>query len=106
MAKLQIKIIEVDRNARIAVVKFATENSKYSIDDYDGVAFTLGIAQNVEQFIDSVKTQCLHYALERDYIESSVEPVADAETWAGFETEIDDDSIVMPNPTIPPEVEI
>lgn len=105
MANLQLKIVQVDPAARIAVVKFATENSLLPIDDYDGIAFSLGIAQNVDQFIESIKLQCMHYAIERDYIESNTQPMH-ALAWEGYETQITDDEIVLPNPTTPPEVEL
>lgn len=105
MPQLQLKIVQIDTAARIAVVKYATENSLLPIDDYDGVAFQLGSAQNAEQFIDSIKFQCMQYALERDYIETSIEPSYAAE-WEGFETVISDDEIVLPTPTTPPEVEL
>ena len=41
MSKISIKIVEVHQPTQSIVVKFASENSRKPIDEYDGLAFNL-----------------------------------------------------------------
>lgn len=83
MSYIKIKIVGVEGNS--VLVKYATENSKKSIDEYEAVAYqpsALGYS-DVESFLEGIKPALTLAAEERDRLESDV--VLDISSWANNE---------------------
>jgi hypothetical protein len=90
MSKINIKIVEIDQATHSVLVKYASENSKKSIDEYPAVAFqvTNYTAATPEEFIEAIRPQVSLYVWQRDQAENPVTPV-DISSWHGHATEID-----------------
>jgi hypothetical protein len=90
MSKIKVKIVEIDQRTRSVVVKFASESSKKSIDEYDGLAFQVSnfTAVTPKDFIDGITTQISKLVAIRDSSENVVANL-DLTEWANYATEID-----------------
>lgn len=90
MSQITIKIVEVDPSTHSVVVKFVSENSKKSIDEYDGLAFQVPNYESVtpEQFIKEIKVQVSNIVKNRDAVESRT-GIVDISDWNGYTTTID-----------------
>jgi hypothetical protein len=87
MAILKIKIVGEEEGA--ILIKFATENSEKSIDEYDPVAYnpkTLGYA-TVEDFVAGIQPALLDQAIGRDNLEKCARTNMDLSMWVGHESE-------------------
>ncbi len=102
MSKILIKIVEVDQATRTILVKYASETSKKSIDDYDAVAFQLTNfgSRTPEEFIEAIRPQITQYVQQRDLLESPQEHV-DLSAWNGLSVEIDAHVFELPEPASP-----
>lgn len=102
MSKISIKIVEVDQATQTIAVKYASENSKKSIDEYPAVAFQLTNfgSKTPEEFIDAIRPQITQYVQQRDLLESPQEHVDLAE-WNGLSVEVDAHVFELPEPASP-----
>ncbi len=102
MSKISIKIVEVDQATQTILVKYASETSKKSIDDYDAVAFQLTNfgSRTPEEFIEAIRPQITQYVQQRDLLESPQEHV-DLSAWNGLSVEIDAHVFELPEPASP-----
>lgn len=99
MSKISIKIVEVHQQSQSVVVKFASEHSRKSIDEYDGLVFTVP-NYNVltpEKFIEAVTPQISRLVAERDKSESIVETL-DVSAWQGYTATVDTAEIILVEP--------
>lgn len=99
MSKISIKIVEVDQATQTILVKYASETSKKSIDDYDAVAFQLTNfgSKTPEEFIEAIRPQITQYVQQRDLLESPKEHI-DLSAWNGLSIEIDAYVFELPEP--------
>ena len=90
MSKINIKIVEIDQATHSVLVKYASENSKKSIDEYPAVAFqvTNYTAATPEEFIEAIRPQVSLYVWQRDQAENPPTPV-DISGWNGHSAEVD-----------------
>jgi len=88
MNKISIKIVEVHQPSRSVVVKFVSENSAKSIDEYEGLAFTVPNFDSFtpEEFIKKISGQVTKLVSDRDNVESRLDAV-DVTSWNGYTTE-------------------
>lgn len=101
MSKITIKIVEVDQESQTVVIKYASEDSKKSIDDYPPVAFQIsnyGVS-TPEEFIEKITPQVTYWLLDRDAKEKSTTNV-NVSTWLGHEATVN--SLPLPTPMAPP----
>jgi len=85
MAILNVKIVGIEGDS--VLVKYATDNSAKSIDEYDAVAYqpkALGYS-SVDQFIEGIKPSLLDQAMHRDNLEQVPEDL-DLSDWHGHES--------------------
>ena len=77
MIKINIKIIEVDQPTHTVLIKYTSENSNKSIDEYPAVAFqvTNYNVKTVEEFIEAIRPQVSLYVYQRDLAENPPEPI-------------------------------
>jgi hypothetical protein len=101
MSKINIKIVEIDQSSHTVLVKYASENSKKSIDEYPAVAFqvTNYFATTPEEFIEAIRSQVSLYVFQRDMAENPPTPV-DISTWNGHDVHVD--AFELPTPMAPP----
>ena len=85
MSKITIKIVDVDISTQSVIVKFVSEHSKKSIDDYDGLAFQVPNYETVtpDQFIELLRPQISQLVKDRDAVENQTGTV-DIESWNGY----------------------
>lgn len=86
MTTLNIKIVGTEGES--VLVKFASENSAKTVDDYDAVAFqpkAMGY-HTVEEFIEGIKPGLLAQVIVRDRQELAPSDL-DLSSWAGHEVE-------------------
>lgn len=90
MSKIKIKIVGIDENTKSVLVKYASDSSKKSIDDYDAIAFQIEnySATNPDEFIERIRPTISYYVWERDLKEDAVKDV-DISTWNNYEKEVD-----------------
>ena len=84
MSSVNIKIVGVEGDS--VLVKFASENSAKSIDEYDAVAFqpkAMGYS-TVDAFIAGIKNNLLMQVITRDNLEQAPKEL-DASSWVGHE---------------------
>ena len=88
--KINIKIVEIDQSSHTVLVKYASENSKKSIDEYPEVAFqvTNYNASTPEEFIEAIRPQVSLYVWQRDQQENPAESI-DLSAWHGHTAEVD-----------------
>ena len=87
MAILKIKIVGAEADS--ILIKYATENSKKSIDEYDAVAYqpkVLGYG-TIEEFVQGIQPALLDQAIHRDNLEKVAEMEMDLSQWVGHESE-------------------
>ena len=83
MATVNIKIVGTDGDS--VLVKYASENSAKSIDEYDAVAFqpaAMGYA-TAEAFLNGIKHQLTDECINRDRLENVDTSNVDLNAWAG-----------------------
>jgi len=99
--KINIKIVEIEPATNSVVVKYVSENSKKSIDEYPGTAFqvTNFNVSTIEEFIEAIRPYVSLYVWQRDQAENPPTPV-DISGWAGYTTEVE--NYVPPTPVAPP----
>ena len=68
MSKINIKIVEVDQSSHTVLVKYASEKSQKTIDEYPAVAFqvTNYNVATAEEFIEAIRPQVSLYVYQRD----------------------------------------
>lgn len=100
MSNIKIKIVEIDQDSHTVLVKYRSDNSKKSIDDYPAVAFqtTNYNVKNLDEFIEAVRPQISLYVQQRDLSESPPQPI-DISGWNGHEVEVTATEL----PTLQPE---
>jgi hypothetical protein len=106
MSKINIKIVEIDQATHSVLVKYASENSKKSIDEYPAVAFqvTNYNATTPEEFIEAIRPQVSLYVWQRDQAENPPTPV-NISGWDGHTAEVDSFELpaqVIPETQLPP----
>lgn len=84
MSNIKIKIVEIDQDSHTVLVKYSSDNSKKSIDDYPAVAFqtTNYNVKNLEEFIEAIRPQISMYVQQRDLAENPPTPL-DMSNWSG-----------------------
>lgn len=114
MSKISIKIVEVDQTTQTILVKYSSENSKKSIDEYPAVAFQLTNfgSKTPEEFIDAIRPQITQYVQQRDSAENP--PNIDISSWQGHIAQVEahvNESVisalaapVLPNQQIPAQI--
>lgn len=102
MSKISIKIVEVDQATQTIAVKYASETSKKSIDEYPAVAFQLTNfgSKTPEEFIEAIRPQITQYVQQRDALETPEEHV-DLTAWNGLAVEVDAHVFELPEPAEP-----
>lgn len=114
--KITIKIVSIDQESYSVLVKYVSENSKKSIDEYSAMAFQIPnqTLKTPEEFIEIIKPQVSFFVWQRDQQENPSQLI-DLSTWSGYTTEVESIPIVAPlNQVIPtlntlytqPEVEL
>ena len=90
MSKITIKIVEIDQRTQSSIVKFASEHSKKSIDEYDALAFNVSNYNSLtpEDFAKTILPQISRLVAIRDRSEVLVESL-DLSSWHGFSTVVD-----------------
>lgn len=86
MATINVKIVGVEGDS--VLVKYASENSAKSVDEYDAVAYqpkAMGY-HTLEEFIEGIKPGLLAQVLIRDKQESTPDEL-DLNDWTGHESE-------------------
>jgi hypothetical protein len=88
--KINIKIVEIDQSSHTVLVKYASENSKKSIDEYPEVAFQITNynVKTPEEFVEAIRPQVSLYVYQRDLAENPSTPV-DLSAWHGHTAEVD-----------------
>jgi hypothetical protein len=86
MTTLNVKIVGTEGES--VLVKFASENSAKTIDEYDAVAFQPKVMgyHTVDEFIEGIKPGLLAQVIVRDRQESAPADV-DLSAWAGYQGE-------------------
>jgi len=85
MAIISVKVVGFEGES--VLLKYATENSAKSIDEYDAIAYqprALGFS-NLEDFIEGIKPALLNQAIYRDNLEKIPEDL-DLSQWVGHES--------------------
>ncbi len=103
MSKINIKIVEVEQSSHSVSVKYASEKSKKSIDEYPAVVFqaTNFNVSNPEEFIEAIRPQISLYVHFRDLAENPATTI-DLSGWNGYTASVDP----FPLPAMaPPPVE-
>jgi hypothetical protein len=100
MSKINIKIVEIDQSSHTVLVKYTSENSKRSIDEYPAVAFqvTNYNAKTPEEFIEAIRPQVSLYVWQRDQQETPAESI-DLSGWHGHDVEVE--AFELPAPAVP-----
>jgi hypothetical protein len=90
MSKISIKIVEVEQATHTVMVKYASEFSKKSIDEYPAVAFqvTNFDVKTVDEFITAIRPQVSLYVWQRDQTETPKDPI-DLSGWDGYSIDIE-----------------
>ena len=100
MSKINIKIVEVDHDSHTVVLKYASEKSVKSIDEYPGVAFQVSNynVANLDEFIAAIRPQISLYVYYRDLAESPNQTI-DISSWSDQSIEVD--AFELPAPAAP-----
>ena len=90
MSKINIKIVEVDQDSHTVVLKYASEKSVKTIDEYPGVVFQVSNynVANLDEFIAAIRPQISLYVYFRDLAESPNQAI-DISSWSGQSVEVD-----------------
>ncbi len=99
MSKINIKIVEVDQGSHTVVLKYASEKSVKTIDEYPGVAFQVSNynVSTVEEFVEAIRPQVSLYVWHRDQAENPPTPV-DISSWNNHSVEVDAFELPEPAP--------
>ena len=99
MSKINIKIVEVDQGSHTVVLKYASEKSVKTIDEYPGVAFQVSNynVANLNEFIEAIRPQISLYVYYRDLAESPNQNI-DISSWSGQSVEVDTFELPAPAP--------
>jgi hypothetical protein len=102
MSRISIKIVEVDQATQTIAVKYASETSKKSIDEYPAVAFQLTNfgSKNPEEFIEAIRPQITQYVQQRDAAESPQDSL-DLTAWHGHLAEVEAHVVELSTPAAP-----
>jgi hypothetical protein len=86
MTTLNVKIVGTEGES--VLVKFASENSAKTIDEYDAVAFQPKVMgyHTVDEFIEGIKPGLLAQVIVRDRQESAPADL-DLSAWSGYQGE-------------------
>jgi len=100
MSKINIKIVEVDQDSHTVVLKYASEKSVKTIDEYPGVAFQVSNynVANLDEFIEAIRPQVSLYVYYRDIAENPPTPV-DISEWNNHTVEVE--AFELPAPAAP-----
>jgi hypothetical protein len=87
MTTLNIKIVGVEDDS--VLVKYATDASAKSIDEYDAVAYQPKLMgyTNVNDFLNGIKPGALAAATQRDNLEKVANIAVDLASWIGATSE-------------------
>jgi hypothetical protein len=90
MSKINIKIVEVEQSTNSVLVKYASENSKKTIDEYPAVAFQVNNfpVSTIDEFIEAIRPQISLYVYLRDLSENPIENL-DISSWGGHTVQVD-----------------
>lgn len=83
MANVNIKIVGIEGDS--VLIKYASENSKKSIDEYDAVAYqpkNMGYT-DVNEFLDNIKDSVAQQCEARDKLETVDTSNTDISSWVG-----------------------
>jgi hypothetical protein len=85
MTTLSVKIVGIEGDS--VLIKYASENSAKSIDDYDAVAYQPRIMgyTDLDEFLEAVKPGLLAQVMVRDKIEAAPAEL-DLSSWEGHES--------------------
>ena len=99
MSKINIKIVEVDQDSHTVVLKYASEKSVKTIDEYPGVAFQVSNynVTNLDEFIEAIRPQISLYVYYRDLAESPSQNI-DISSWSGQSVEVNAFELPAPAP--------
>ena len=99
MSKINIKIVEVDQDSHTVVLKYASEKSVKTIDEYPGVVFQVSNynVANLDEFIAAIRPQISLYVYFRDLAESPNQAI-DISSWSGQSVEVDAFELPAPAP--------
>lgn len=99
MSKINIKIVEVDQDSHTVVLKYASEKSVKTIDEYPGVVFQVSNynVANLDEFIAAIRPQISLYVYYRDLAESPNQAI-DISSWSGQSVEVDAFELPAPAP--------
>jgi hypothetical protein len=99
MSKINIKIVEVDQGSHTVVLKYASEKSVKTIDEYPGVAFQVSNynVANLDEFIEAIRPQISLYVYYRDLAESPNQNI-DISSWSGQSVEVNAFELPAPAP--------
>jgi hypothetical protein len=99
MSKINIKIVEVDPDSHTIILKYASEKSVKTIDEYPGVAFQVSNynVANLDEFIEAIRPQISLYVYYRDLAESPNQNI-DISSWSGHSVEVDAFELPAPAP--------
>lgn len=97
MSNINIKIIEVDPSTLTILVKYASDTSAKSVDEYDPIAFRLTdpTITTPEAFIESIRADLTYLVAARDIAESTLSTV-DITSWYGYSATVNAVAIVDP----------
>lgn len=101
MSKISIKIVEVHQPSQTVIVKYASDQSRKSIDEYDGLAFTVPNYDSLtpEEFIQTISPQISKLVTERDNSEILMDTL-DITSWNGYSVTIDSGDIPTVDPSL------
>lgn len=90
MSKISIKIVDVDQSTQTVLVKYVSEASKKTIDEYDALAFQLSNfnTKTPEEFVEAIRPQITQYVQQRDLLENADNHL-DLSSWHGHSAEVD-----------------
>lgn len=89
MSNISIKIVDIHQPSNSVIVKFASEQSAKSIDEYDGVSFQLSnfTATTPDEFIKQITPYISKLVATRDFTEKPRSDI-DLTSWHGFSTTV------------------
>jgi hypothetical protein len=101
MSKINIKIVEVDPATQSVMVKYTSDKSQKSIDEYPAVVFQVSNypVKTLDEFIEAIRPQVSLYVWLRDQAENPAETV-DISSWNGHSVSVD--RFELPAPSAPP----
>ena len=98
MTKLTVKIVGNEGDS--VLVKYSSENSAKSIDEYDAIAYnpkSMGYTTK-EEFLAGIKPGLLTMVIARDNLENISEDI-DLSDWADTEDKSEMEDLTIPEPS-------